>query len=151
MRVAKHAVSIGATAVAATIAALLLPAGEAYAAPPIVCVRNLSGGELDVVAGVQQDRPDKPGVYLGKAKARGGACRYADIDGEMNVYFRPGAADDPGEQYSVVPTANGGWRACPALSSTNGWYVYTIRRGRSGLTCKAGGGTRGLEGPGDYE
>ena len=127
-------------------------AGEASAAPPVVCVRNLSGGDIDVVAGVQGDRPDKSGVYLGKAKARGGACWYADIDGEMNVSYRRGAPQDSvGEQYSEIPTVNGGWMACPAQSSPNGWYIYTVRRGRSGPTCKAGGDSRGLEGPGDYE
>lgn len=130
---------------------VLLSAGEANAAPPVVCVRNLSGGDIDMVAGVQADRPNKPGVYLGKAKARGGACRYADIDGDMNVSFRRAAPVSSGGQYDVIPTANGGWQACPAQTSATGRYVYTVRRTRAGLACANGGSTKGLESEGDYE
>jgi hypothetical protein len=127
-------------------------AGEASAAPPIVCVRNTTSVELDVVAGVQGGSPGKLGIYLGTARARGGACRYADIDGEMNVSFRRATpANPPGDQYREISTADGGWVACPAQSSSNGWYTFTVRRTRSGLTCKVGGNARGLEGPGDYE
>ena len=126
--------------------------GEASAAPPIVCVRNLGNADINVVAGIQGDSPGKQGVYLGTAVARGGACRYADIDGEMNVSVRRAARPDrTGAQYSEIPTAGGGWIACPAQISENGLFVYTVRRARSGLACTAGGDTTGLEGPGDYE
>lgn len=152
MDVTRHAGAIGPATVGLILGAVALFTAEAAAAPPIVCVRNLTGAEIEVVAGIQGDRPGKPGIYLGAARARGGACRYADIDGEMNVSIRRGLrADPPGEQYGEIATASGGWMACPAQSSANGWYVYAVRRGRSGLVCKPGGGTRGLEGPGDYE
>jgi hypothetical protein len=150
-RATRHASAI-ATVVALTLGALALPASEASAAPPIVCVRNLSGAELEVVTGVQEHLPDRQGLYWGKAQARGGACRYADIDGDMDVSFRRVVpADRFGEQYGMIPTVNGGWSVCPAQSSADGWYTYTVRRGRGGLTCRNGGGTKGLEGPGDYE
>lgn len=129
----------------------LAACGQAVAAPPVACVRNSGGVDLDVVAGVQGDRPDRPGLYLGTARARGGACWYADIDGAMNVSIRRRTPAPPAEQYTDVPTAGGGWTACPTQTSTNGWYVYTVRRARSGLACRTGGDAKGLEGPGDYE
>jgi hypothetical protein len=145
-------------AISVTAAALALAAvgvETAAAAPPIACVRNLTGVELDVVVGAQENAPDRPGLYWGKAAARVGACRYADIDGPMNVYFRRAAplppADDEDSRVRFLSTATGGWKACPALESRDGWYVYTVRRGLFGVTCKAGGETRDLEGPGDYE
>lgn len=152
MDMAKLGGAIGSAIVGLIFGAIAMFPGEAAAAPPIVCVRNVTGVEIDVVAGVQGGSPGKLGIYLGTAKARGGACRYADIDGEMNVSFRRATLrNPPGEQYSEIATANGGWIACPAQSSSDGWYTFTVRRARSGLTCKAGGDSRGLEGPGDYE
>lgn len=136
---------------ALTLGALALCASEAVAAPPIVCVRNASGGAIDVVAGVQGHLPDQPGVYLGVARARGGACRYADIDGEMNVSFRRAVPVQLAPRTVMIPTVNGGWRQCPAQTSTDGWYIYTVRRTRTGLVCRAGGNIKGLEEPGEYE
>ena len=148
----KRSPTAGAIIVALMICVFVSLAGEASAAPPIVCVRNLSNAEIDVVAGVQADRPGKPGVYLGAARSRGGACRYADIDGDMNVSVRRAVRQNPpGEPFTEIHTADGGWIACPAQGSSDGWYTFTVRRARSGLTCKAGGNPRGLEGPGDYE
>lgn len=139
-------------ATAAALCAIAVFGGEASAAPPIVCVRNSSNVEIEVVAGVQATSPQKFGIYLGSAKARGGACRYADIDGAMNASVRRAVrGESPGEQYREIETANGGWIACPAQTSENGWYVYTVRRTRAGLACKVGGEIRGLEDPGDYE
>ena len=150
MAILRHV--FGPAGVGLILGVITLCAGEASAAPPIVCVRNAANVDIDVVAGVQADRPGKPGVYLGVARSRGGACRYADIDGAMNVSVRRAARrDPPGEPFTEIHTGDGGWIACPAQGSSDGWYTFTVRRGRSGLTCKAGGNPRGLEGPGDYE
>jgi hypothetical protein len=152
LNLAKPAGLFGKATVAAVLGALALFTADAAAAPPIVCVRNATAVDLDVVAGIQGDSTGKPGVYLGKAKARGGACRYADIDGTMNVSFRRVAGQESlGEQYREISTAGGGWVACPAQASADGWYIYTVRRGLFGLTCKAGGDPKGLEDPGEYE
>ncbi|KAF0186620.1 MAG: hypothetical protein IV086_09315 [Hyphomonadaceae bacterium] len=152
MAVFKRVGVVGPATVGLLLGAFALFAGEASAAPPIVCVRNATGIEIEVVAGVQADRQGKPGVYLGKARARGGACRYADIDGEMNVSFRRAVRrESPGEPFTEIHTADGGWIACPAQGGSDGWYVFTVRRARSALICKPGGDARGLEGPGEYE
>jgi hypothetical protein len=128
------------------LAVLVFSAGEAFAAPPVVCVRNESAVDVQVLAA---DAPETDGtkVDLGTAAARGGACRYADVNGRPNVYFRRAVADPGGNSNGVVFVADGGWRACPVHDG----YVYTIRRGLFRLVCKAGGDTTGLESEGEYE
>ena len=133
--------------------AVLAIADEAKAAPPVVCLRNSTGRALDVVVGVREDTPDKLGTYWGKARARGGACKYMDIDEQINLYVRraaplpPKPAGDTSD-LRTLPTATGGWTKCPPNDDGTGNYVFTVS---PGLICTVGGSTVGLEGPGDYE
>lgn len=144
---------IGATIVALGVGALAFGAATAAAASPVICVRNLSVVSIDVVAGVDTASPQKPGLYLGVAKARSVACREASVGGETNVSFRRVASHPrSGRHGDVVSTAEGGWKACPAQASADGRYVYTVtRRGILGLSCVAGGGDQGLQTAGGFE
>ena len=60
MGVVKRAAATGVTIVALCVGALAVGAGEAKAAPPIVCVRNVGTVAVDVVAGVQAELSGQP-------------------------------------------------------------------------------------------
>ena len=131
-------------------------ASEASAAPPVVCVRNLSGSPLEIVVGAREDTLEGTGLYWGKAGPHGGACQYTDVDGgqETILHFRRAVLlpPNPGDNSErMLPTATGGWTRCPTGDAGASLSVYTIRRTSHGFSCKPGGDAHGLSSAGDFE